>query len=54
VHGDDALRAMCHEKHIQATRLRLPALGYPYTDKGYRLIRRGLTLLFEKRLADLL
>jgi succinate-semialdehyde dehydrogenase/glutarate-semialdehyde dehydrogenase len=54
VHGDEALRAMCHEKHVQEARLRLSMMGFPYTEKGYRLLRRGLSLLFEKRLADLL
>lgn len=50
VHGQDALRALCHVKHLSFDRVRPPSkdpLWYPYTDQGYAWLRKGLRALYS-------
>lgn len=50
VHGDDALRAMCHVKHVGEPRFGpMTALWAPYDEKGERLARRAITTLFSRK-----
>ena len=45
--GDDALREMCDQRHISVDRVAIPdPLGFPYTEKGYELFKKGLRVLF--------
>jgi len=61
VHGVDALRAMCVQKHLSFDRVAPPAhdpFWFPYTAKSYHWLQRGMRLLFSggslaKRIGDL-
>ena len=51
VHGDDALRAMCEQRHVSVDRFASPSrdpIWYPYSAKGYRLMQRGSRALFGR------
>lgn len=51
VHGDDELRDMCEKRHVSVERFRVPggdALWYPYTQKGFGWLRRGVRALFAR------
>jgi succinate-semialdehyde dehydrogenase/glutarate-semialdehyde dehydrogenase len=60
--GAEGLRAMCHTKHICEERFKLPPnipLGFPYTQRSYDALRKGLRVMFTsggvvKRLRELL
>lgn len=52
VHSDDSLRAMCHARHVNATKVALPLNNpfvFPYTKAKYRVLRAGLHALFGRR-----
>jgi succinate-semialdehyde dehydrogenase/glutarate-semialdehyde dehydrogenase len=61
VHGEDALRDMCAQKHVSTERVGMPAkdpLWYPYTAKSFHWLQRGVKMLFAsggiaKRISDL-
>lgn len=58
--GDEALREMCDVKHISVDRVPMgkDPLQFPYTEKGYTWLKKGLRLMFGgggivKRIGDL-
>ena len=51
VHGDDALRAMCEQRHVSVDRFASPSrdpIWYPYSAKGYQFMQRGSRALFGR------
>ncbi len=49
VHGEEALRDMCHRKHVGYDCIRPPArdpIWFPYTAKSYQWLQRGVRLLY--------
>jgi acyl-CoA reductase-like NAD-dependent aldehyde dehydrogenase len=49
VHGEQALRDMCHEKYVSFDRLPSPSrdpVWFPYTPKSYAWLQRGVRLVF--------
>jgi succinate-semialdehyde dehydrogenase/glutarate-semialdehyde dehydrogenase len=50
-HSDDGLRSMCQQRHVNVDRLALrrELWWYPYTEKSYRFLLRGMKLLFRAR-----
>jgi succinate-semialdehyde dehydrogenase/glutarate-semialdehyde dehydrogenase len=59
VHGDEALREMCHARHLNTGRVPLPLdtpFGFPYTAGKLRLLKGVVRALFKRgflgRLAD--
>jgi acyl-CoA reductase-like NAD-dependent aldehyde dehydrogenase len=52
VHGEDALREMAETRHVNYDRFALPSnnpVGFPYTEKSYGLVMKGLRALFSGR-----
>lgn len=52
VHGEDALRDMAEVRHLSFDRIRPPSrdpLWYPYSDKAYDLVHKGMRVLFSRR-----
>lgn len=50
VHGEEGLREMCEVRHVNYERISLGArdpLWYPYSDKTYSTLLKGLRLLFR-------
>jgi succinate-semialdehyde dehydrogenase/glutarate-semialdehyde dehydrogenase len=50
VHGDDALRDMCDQQHVNLDRFAMPAkdpFWYPYSSRSYRWSLRAFRLLFS-------
>jgi hypothetical protein len=50
VHSDDGLREMCQTRHINYNAI--PTFSrelwwYPYSEKGYQLIKKATTTLFS-------
>jgi succinate-semialdehyde dehydrogenase/glutarate-semialdehyde dehydrogenase len=49
VHGEDALRDMADRRHVNYDRFPQPSrdpLWYPYTQKSYQWLSRGVRALF--------
>jgi succinate-semialdehyde dehydrogenase/glutarate-semialdehyde dehydrogenase len=61
VMGEEGMRAMCSTKHVCLERVRSPRrnpLGFPYSEKGYQLLRKASRAVFSsggivKRVAGL-
>jgi acyl-CoA reductase-like NAD-dependent aldehyde dehydrogenase len=52
IHGEDALREMAETRHVNYDRFAMPGanpVGYPYTEKSYGLMMKGLRALFSGR-----
>ena len=52
VHGDDALREMAETRHVSFDRFSMPSnnpMGFPYSEKSYGMMLRGLRALFSGR-----
>jgi succinate-semialdehyde dehydrogenase/glutarate-semialdehyde dehydrogenase len=51
-HSDDGLRALCQARHVNVDRIapRRDLWWYPYGEKSYRLMLKGMRLLFGRRL----
>jgi len=49
VHGDEGLRDMCEIRHVNYDRFSVGRnpLGFPYSEKAYQALAKGMRLLFR-------